>query len=93
MSAGTDPGLLWRELVWTEMKHRGYTADQIRSAERHRCADTCEWDGNSMRWDCFNEEGKSNHPGADEFGEIAGVVERILEIPAIAAALFTGGEE
>lgn len=73
----------WRQLVWAEMRHRGYTDEQIKAAERQRCAtDVCEWDGNSMRWDCFDEDGKSNHPVTDELAEIAGVIDRALDPPA-----------
>ena len=80
----------WRQLVWAEMSHRGYTDDEIKAAERQRCADTCEWDGNSLRWDCFDEDGKSNHPAADELAEIAGVIERVLDSDAV-LALLNGG--
>jgi len=77
----------WRQLVWAEMSHRGYTDEQIKAAERQRCADTCEWDGNSLRWECFNEDGESNHPDADELAEVAGVIERVLDAPAVLALI------
>lgn len=70
----------WRELVWEEMTYRGYSADEIRAAERFKCsAATCEWDPNSLRWDCGDENGQPVHPVADEFAVVAGVIERVLD--------------
>lgn len=76
----TVPEAKWRELVWDEMRYRGYTDAEIKAAENQRCLDSaCEWNGNSLAWDCSDEEGHSHHPVADELHDIMGVIERALE--------------
>lgn len=77
---------LWRNLVETEMRYRGYTDEQIEVAGRVPVhVDRCYFDHNNHAWVCSAPSGTSYHPDADEYGEIVGVIERALEAayPAI----------
>jgi hypothetical protein len=71
---------LWRNLVEMEMRHRGYSDAEIELASRVPAhTDECEFDMNTYAWDCSDEEGKSHHPIADEYDDLAGIIGRALE--------------
>lgn len=71
---------LWRNLVHAEMRHRGYNDEEIEAASRVPShTDLCEFDWNTYAWDCTDDEGKSHHPIADEYGELADLIGRTLE--------------
>lgn len=70
---------LWRSLVEAEMRYRGYTDDEIAKAREPNHADLCDFDGGSYGWICTDENGDSNHPVADEYGEVCDVIGRVLE--------------
>lgn len=71
---------LWRNLTEMEMGHRGYDEREIEQATRVPChTDDCEFDWNSYGWECTDENGKSFHPVADELGEVAEFIGRVLQ--------------
>lgn len=71
---------LWRNLVEAEMRFRGYSDDEIKQAsESPPHTDQCEFDHNSYHWYCTDENGEPFHPIADEYGELADLVDRTLD--------------
>lgn len=70
---------LWRLLVESEMRFRGYSDEDIEVAGRVPShTDDCEYESNTYSWLCEDENGKSFHPLADEYGEVADLVGRTL---------------
>lgn len=69
---------LWKSLTEAELRHYGYTDEQIALANKvppHTSDCTFE----AMDWDCTDEHGKSFHPEADEADLVAGIIGRALE--------------
>lgn len=64
------------------MEHQGYTQDQINAIGNNHDAYGCEYDTNSQRWDCTDDDGKSLHPDWDDLAvacEMANVAVKALE--------------
>lgn len=79
-----EPGGPWqtllRTLVETELRYYGFTEEEIaltRLESPH--TDECEYEYNTYRWLCEDEDGKSYHPEWDEADRIAGIIVRALE--------------
>lgn len=65
----------WSTLVDAELRHRGYTDDDLAAMDGGRKhTDACELTDHG--YSCEGEDGKPLHPEHDEADEIAGIIGR-----------------
>lgn len=67
----------WEQLVEKELRHYGYTEEQIAATKEEReHTEHCEL--TEFGWQCEDEDGKPQHPLHDEAEEVAGIIGRAM---------------